>query len=84
MNATHFGTLYGYNDWANHRILRAAEGLTDLQFTTASTCGRRSLRGTLAHILRSEWIWYQRCNGISPAAMPVETDFVSLAALRLD
>ncbi len=59
MHASYFATLYGYNCWANHRILRTAEGLTELQFTSASSCDDRSLRGTLTHIMGTEWMWFQ-------------------------
>ncbi len=58
-----------YHDWANARLLRAADGIdaTELVASRAVPCG--SLRGTFVHILSAEWIWRQRWPGASPAAM---------------
>lgn len=53
-------TLYAYNDWANARILKLAEGLSDDQLDQQRDLGFGSLRATLSHILAAERIWLLR------------------------
>ncbi len=82
MNREYFSTLYDYNYWANERILRAAEKLSDEQFVTPRGHSHGGLRGTLVHTLFAEWIWLSRWNGVSPTKGQPEGDFPNLAALR--
>ncbi len=53
MRVTEIEALFDYNAWANERILRAASGLTDEQFTTPTRFPRETLRGCLVHILNA-------------------------------
>lgn len=62
MNVDDVKFLFEYDRWANGRMFEAVDTLTDDQFA--------SLRETLAHIAGVEWIWFQRCNGISPRSTP--------------
>ena len=75
--------LYAYNEWATQRILDAAAALTAEQFTQPNSLVWGSLRGTLVHAYGAEWIWRRRCEeGVSPAGMPPQEPFATLAALR--
>jgi uncharacterized damage-inducible protein DinB len=75
--------MFDYSAWANRRILDAAAGLSQEQFTAPAGLNYGSLRGTLAHILGAEMVWRMRCQeGISPPSLPGEEAFPTLAALR--
>ena len=50
--------LYGYNDWADARILSACARVTPEQYTAPSPYGHGGLRATMIHILDN--IWQQR------------------------
>ena len=74
--------LYDFNAWANRRALAAAEKLTAEQFTRQMGSSFSSVRDTLAHIYGAEWIWLERFQGRSPAALPDVGQFQDLASLR--
>jgi uncharacterized damage-inducible protein DinB len=40
------------------------------------------VRGTLAHILSTEWIWLERWKGVSPTRLLDEGEFEDIVALR--
>jgi len=83
MNKAEILMLFDYGAWANRRILDAAEGLSQEQFTAPAGLDYGSLRGTLVHILSAETTWRKRCQeGISPSNPLVEDAFPTLAALR--
>ena len=73
--------LYDYNAWANHRTLESCAALTDDQFTRDLGSSFRSVRGTLAHILGAEWVWYERFQGRSPTALAAGMEFPDLATV---
>src|SRR5215470_15880182 len=74
--------LYDYNAWANRRSLSAAEKLTNEQFLKPMGSSFCSIRDTLAHIHGAEWIWLERFQGRSPAALPEVTRFANVESLR--
>lgn len=74
--------LYDYNAWANRRSLSAAEKLTAEQFVKPLGSSFSSVRDTLAHVYGAEWIWLERFQGRSPAALPSVGDFQDVASLR--
>ena len=78
----YFLTLYDYNYWANERILRAADDVSDAQFVAPAPFSWGGLRGTLVHTLSAEWLWRSRWQGVSPTAFLRVEDFPTLAALR--
>jgi uncharacterized damage-inducible protein DinB len=82
MSPAEIQQLYDYNAWANQRSLAAAERLTPEQFTKPLGSSFSSIRDTLAHICGAEWIWLERFQGRSPAALPNVTEFEDLASLR--
>ena len=74
--------LYDYNAWANGRALDAASALSDEQFTKQMGSSFSSVRDTLAHIFGAEWVWLERFQGRSPAALPDVAQFAALPGLR--
>ncbi len=50
--------FYEYNEWANNRILDAAEALSAEQLRAANDLGWGSLLGALVHILDAEYGWF--------------------------
>jgi len=74
--------LYDFNSWANHRVLGVCGSLTNEQFTRDLGSSFPSVRDTLAHILGGEWIWLERWQGRSPAALPEAAQFPHLAGIR--
>ena len=50
MQKTDMLSLYAYNRWANHRILRATERLSPSLLLASALVNHGSLRGTLVHI----------------------------------
>jgi uncharacterized damage-inducible protein DinB len=75
-------TLYDYNAWANRRAQEAASALTNEQFTKPMGSSFGSVRDTLAHIYGAEWIWLERFQGRSPAALPDVGEFANIASLQ--
>jgi uncharacterized damage-inducible protein DinB len=49
--------LYEYDRWANNRVLRAVSALSVEEFTRDLGGSFDSVRGTLVHIVGSEWGW---------------------------
>ena len=82
MFPTEIQQLYDYNAWANRRSLAAAEKLKPEDFIKPLGSSFSSVRDTLAHIYGAEWIWLERFQGRSPAALPDVTEFQDLASLR--
>jgi uncharacterized damage-inducible protein DinB len=74
--------LYDYNAWANQRALDSVASLTVEQFTRPLGSSFASLRDTLAHIWGSQWVWLERFQGRSPAALPDVGQFPDLSTLR--
>ncbi len=83
MNKSDLLMLYDYNYWANARVLNAASRVSAEQFAAPNRLSHGSLRGTLVHTFGTEVVWRLRCQeGVSPAALPTENEFLSLEALR--
>jgi len=77
-------TLCDYNYWATARVLNAAANVSPEQFAAPFKLSHGSLRGALVHVLGAEAVWRLRCQtGISPSALPAESDFPSLESLRV-
>jgi uncharacterized damage-inducible protein DinB len=83
MQTSEIVTLYEYNEWANTRVMEAAEKVDPSLFTARAITSHGSLRGTLVHILTAEWLWRVRCQeGFSPTELLEVDDFPTLEALR--
>lgn len=71
MNKSDLELLIDYNYWANRRILDHVAKVSDEQFNAPNAPGfsAGSLRGTLVHVMSSEWLWRMRLqHNVSPAA----------------
>lgn len=74
--------LFQYKDWANQRILDAAEKLSDWQLSAPNDFGWGSLRGVLVHTLDAEYIWrILLADGVDVEALDPE-DFPDVAGIR--
>ncbi|MCE9647671.1 MAG: DinB family protein [Chloroflexi bacterium] len=82
MNKKDIQLLFQYNQWANRRILNAAENLTQDQFLAQASFPHGGLRGTLTHALFAEWIWRTRWQGDSPVNRMKAEDFPTFSLLR--
>ncbi len=76
--------LFAYNAWANGRILAAAEGIGDAEYTAVVPgLSHGSIRATLVHTLAAEIVWRQRClESLSPDRLLGEADAPTFDALR--
>ena len=84
MNHADILFLFDYNYWANARVLNAASKLTPDRFSAPHGLSHGSVRGALVHVLAAEIVWRLRCqSGISPAALPAESDFPTLDILHI-
>lgn len=82
MNVEWIRTLYGYNAWANRRILDTAAQLTSEQLKAPGRASFDSIHATLVHTMSAHWIWLSRWQGISPRAMLDPATFATLADIR--
>lgn len=73
---------FSYNEWANNRILDAAESVSSEQLTTPNELGWGSLRGALVHILDAEYGWFSFLFGGEDEGLMDPDSFADLAALR--
>lgn len=73
---------YGYNEWANNRILAAAEQVSAEQLTAPNALGWGDLRGMLTHTLDAESGWFNFLFERGGWAWLKAEDFPDVAALR--
>jgi uncharacterized damage-inducible protein DinB len=57
---------YGYGRWATDRVLTAAERLTPEQLEAPGVAGHGSVRGTLVHLIDTQWGWFSWFDGSLP------------------
>jgi uncharacterized damage-inducible protein DinB len=79
--------LYGFNAWADRRVLDACSPLTDEQFTRDLGFSFPSVRDTLVHIMGGEWLWLAFWRGHPSPRTEMETEFAigrfaNLASVR--
>jgi uncharacterized damage-inducible protein DinB len=82
MDISELQMLYAYNRWANDRILRALEPLTDEQLGRDLGGSFGSLAATLVHLVGAEWVWMERFRGRSPQRFEDASRYHSVAAVR--
>jgi uncharacterized damage-inducible protein DinB len=75
-------TFYGYNTWANDRILTTAAELTSAQFVAPGSASFSSVRDTLVHTMWAQWNWLLRWRGEPNLPRFEPADYADLAALR--
>ena len=74
--------LIDYTIWANHRVMRACATISVDDFKRELGASFGGIRGTLAHIMWTEWIWLERWKGVSPPGPPDESELADVVALR--
>ncbi len=85
MHKTDIETLIAYNFWADNEILSACERLSAADFTRQATPdpGWHSLRGTLVHLLDTEYGWRAALQNLPDSGVMREADFPDVASLRV-
>lgn len=73
---------YAYNEWANKRILDAAERPTIEQLTKPNDFGWGDLRGALVHILDAEYGWFSFLFDREDEGILDPESFTDIPALR--
>ncbi len=73
---------YEYNEWANKRILDAAENATSAQLTAPNEYGWGDLRGALVHILDAEYGWFSFLFERKDEGILDPKNFADIATLR--
>jgi uncharacterized damage-inducible protein DinB len=63
--------LFTYTEWANARVLSAAEKLPLEDLLRDVRVGHKSILGTLLHVAGADWIWLERWHGNSPMGRDV-------------
>jgi uncharacterized damage-inducible protein DinB len=63
--------LFAYTEWANARVLEAAEKLPPEELLRDVHISYKSILGTLLHMAGAEWIWLERWRGNSPMGSDV-------------
>ncbi len=75
--------LYDYHRWANRRLFDVAASLGD---AVTRDMGKHwsvpTVKGMFAHLYGADLIWLSRWKGVSPARLPGDADFTTLADLR--
>lgn len=82
MHPEHIKLYYGYNRWANARILDAAEKLSPEQLNQANDLGWGSLLGGLKHILGAETGWFRFLFDLDSSAFSKRDEIQDIASLR--
>ena len=82
MRADDIKLYFGYNEWANKRILQAAEKVSPEQLTAPNALGWGDLRGLLAHTLNAERGWFSFLFERGAGDWLKPEDFADAAALR--
>src|SRR5262245_10122044 len=83
MNTQDIHDIYGYNCWANHRLLEMASKVTPAQFVAPSAFSYSNLQATLVHTLDAEYQWRGILeNGVWQPAELQPTDFPAVDVLQ--
>ena len=84
MHKTDIETLIAYNFWADNEILNACEHISTAEFTRQVTPdpGWHTLRGTLVHLLDTEYGWRVALQNLPDAGVMLETDFPNVVSLK--
>jgi uncharacterized damage-inducible protein DinB len=75
-------TFYGYNTWANERILTTTAQLTNAQFVAPGSASFSSVRDTLVHTMWAQWNWLRRWRGEPNPPPFAPAEYADVAVLR--
>lgn len=73
--------LFDYGYWANRKLFEVISRLTREQFTQAVAGSHGSIRNTMAHVLRAEAVWLERCGGPKRGPRLDPADFPTVESL---
>ena len=62
--------LHAHREWVNHRLLKAADSLSDEQLRQSFAIGQGSLWKTLAHLYAAEYVWLDALHGKEQSVAP--------------
>ena len=82
MKVSDIKLYYAYNEWANQRILEAAEKVSPEQLAQPNELGWGSLIGGLVHVLNAEFGWFNFLFDRGGGERLKAEDVPDLAALR--
>ncbi len=84
MHKNDIETLIAYNFWADNEILSACERISVADFTrpVMPDPGWHSLRGTLVHLLDTEYGWRVALQNLPDSGVMSEADFPDVASLK--
>ena len=71
MTTTEIRHLFTYTEWANARVLDAAEKLPPEELLRDVHISHRSILGTLLHVAGADYLWLERWLGNSPVGHDV-------------
>ena len=74
--------MFEYNEWAWQRVFPSLEALSQEEYFVERPFFWHSLHGLAVHSFGADWIWLQRCKGVSPSALPARESVTDLADLR--
>lgn len=74
--------MFEYNEWAWQRVFPSLAALPDEAYFAERPFFWHSLHGLAVHSFGADWIWLQRCRGVSPSALPSPESIADLADLR--
>ncbi|MBX3050492.1 MAG: DinB family protein [Caldilineaceae bacterium] len=74
--------MFDYNEWAWQRIFPSLAALPAEEYCAERPFFWHSLHGLAVHSFGADWIWLQRCQGVSPSALPAMESVADLADLR--
>src|SRR6266853_835947 len=72
MSSSYFATLSHYNAWANRRLYRACETLSETEYMRERASFFGSLHAVLNHVLVADRIWVARIKGRTPPNLTLE------------
>ncbi|HEU4391372.1 MAG TPA: DinB family protein [Blastocatellia bacterium] len=75
-------TLYDFNYWANARLMKVLDRLSDEELTQKIGGGHDSIRSTLVHIMSAESGWLERCGGPARGPRLNPAEYPTLASIR--
>ena len=85
MTPTMIQGLYEYHCWANRRLFDVAMALgTAIERDVGQQFSVPTLKAMFAHLYGADRVWLSRWKGASPARLPGDADFASMAALRAE
>lgn len=82
MNVEHYQRLFDYNRWANKRIWRCVQTLTEAQFTQPFDYSIGSICAQLNHQVGVEWLFYMRVTQQPNDGLPPVDQYPTRQALH--